>query len=234
MALRTPSATLEYANKTELAIRAVVPSDTDPVSRWQIAVSRDTSLSPSDIWAETTYNPQVARNLITGVLYYYWVRYKTTSGVYSPWSPRYSAYTVDPPHKPAPPVISNIGQTGWNVTANPPAGSIVPFLEYVYELWGGPFGASSYSKIGRYNYTTPSQQFQAWTPAYSYSITVQMRTQSGWSPWSDYVYFNTLAGARVLYQGTWRFAVPYVKVNGVWKLALPYARVGGVWKHSLE
>jgi Siphovirus protein of unknown function (DUF859) len=37
-------------------------------------------------------------------------------------------------------------------------------------------------------------------------------------------------GPRVLYQGTWRNTVAYVRVNGSWVTAVPYVRVSGTWR----
>jgi Fibronectin type III domain len=71
------------------------------------------------------------------------------------------------------------------------------------------------------------------TPGHTYNFWSRGRNAVGWGPWSTPITTRTIAGARVLYAGQWREAVPYVKRNGAWKLAQPYSKVKGVWKKSI-
>lgn len=233
MALYAPYATAT-STKNSITIRMSLRSGSDAVSRWQHAISRDTSLSTSDIWAETTLNPAVFGDLVSGVRYYYWGRYKNTAGAYSPWSSMGSTFTYDQPQTPPPPTISNITQTSYDVSSTPKAGEPTPIVEYKYSVWEDPEMDGSYVHYQDFSYSTPAQSFVGWPVARDYAVSVSMRNLSGWSGQSDFTYFSTLAGARVLYQGYWRKAIPYVRVNGTWRMAVPWARVGGAWKPSLD
>lgn len=233
MALYAPIATAT-STKNSITITMSLQAGSDAVSRWQHAISQDTSLSPSDIWAETTINPATFGNLATNVKYYYWGRYKNTAGAYSPWSAMGSIFTYDRPQKPLPPTISNVTQRSYDVSSTPKAGEPAPILEYKYSVWEDPERDGSYVHYGDFSYSTPAQSFVGWTPARAYAMSVSMRNQTGWSDQSDYTYFSTLAGAKVVHQGYWYKAVPYVMVDGTWRMAAPWARVGGAWKPSLE
>lgn len=59
------------------------------------------------------------------------------------------------------------------------------------------------------------------------------RNDVGWGPWSNLITARTLAGARVMHNGVWRDAVPYVKHNGVWKPAESHIRVNGSWRRGV-
>lgn len=70
------------------------------------------------------------------------------------------------------------------------------------------------------------------TPGHTYAFWSRGRNAVGWGPWSVPLTTRTLAGARGIYQGSWREAVPYVKVNGVWRVGEPYVNVNGTWRKS--
>ena len=70
-------------------------------------------------------------------------------------------------------------------------------------------------------------------PATSYSFRSRGRNDVGWGGWSDVMSARTLAGARVMRDGVWREAVPYVKYKGVWKLAESHVRHNGAWKRGV-
>lgn len=66
-----------------------------------------------------------------------------------------------------------------------------------------------------------------------YTFSSRGRNDVGWGPWSDSISARTLAGARVLHDGVWRNAVPYVKHQGVWRPAESHIRHGGQWKRGI-
>ena len=216
-----------------------VPAGGDAVSRWQHAISFDTSLSNEEVWPETTNSSRTLvqdwtmKPITRGRTVYAWGRYINTKGATSPWSPRVSTVASSVPADPPPPSISNITQRTFTVNSIPKAGEVAPILEYWYILHRQEAGG--FVKLGDYNYTTPSKDFFGLTPATDYAMTVKFRNATGWSSLSKYTFFTTTAGAEVFLSSRgWVKAVPYVRVNGVWKMALPYARTGGVWKASLE
>lgn len=69
-------------------------------------------------------------------------------------------------------------------------------------------------------------------PATTYRFWARGRNDVGWGPWSGSMSARTDAGARVLYQGVWREAVPYVKHKGFWKPAESHIRRSGAWKRG--
>lgn len=69
-------------------------------------------------------------------------------------------------------------------------------------------------------------------PATRYNFWARGRNDVGWGPWSGVMTARTDSGARVLYQGVWREAIPYVKHQGKWRLAESHIRQGGKWKRG--
>lgn len=70
-------------------------------------------------------------------------------------------------------------------------------------------------------------------PATTYTWFSRGRNDVGWGPWSYAISARTHAGARVLHQGVWREAVPYVKYQGKWRVAEAHVRHGGKWKRGV-
>lgn len=51
--------------------------------------------------------------------------------------------------------------------------------------------------------------------------------------YKDYKMTKGNRGARILVNGTWKEAIPYVGVNGQWKEAISYIGVNGTWKEGI-
>lgn len=69
-------------------------------------------------------------------------------------------------------------------------------------------------------------------PGQTYYFWARGINQYGTGPWSTRSQTTLVAGARVNQNGTWKRAVPYVKVAGVWKLARPWVKSAGIWKET--
>lgn len=55
----------------------------------------------------------------------------------------------------------------------------------------------------------------------------------GTGPWSlGKGMAKMIAGSRVMINGVWHEAIPYVNVAGVWKIAQPWGRVAGIWRKT--
>jgi hypothetical protein len=131
------------------------------------------------------------------------------------------------PDAPTPIGFTNITQTAitFRFSGNGDGGS--PILEWQALYQEAPNGPQiSY----RSNGFTPLGGFK---PGTTYNFWARGRNAVGWGPWSRVISTRTLAGMRVKYAGSWREAVPYVKVNGVWRIASPYVRDKGTWKKSV-
>lgn len=70
-------------------------------------------------------------------------------------------------------------------------------------------------------------------PGTLYTFSSRGRNDVGWGYWSGSMSARTLAGSRVLHNGVWQEAVPYVKHNGVWRRAVPFVRHEGQWKRGI-
>lgn len=51
--------------------------------------------------------------------------------------------------------------------------------------------------------------------------------------WKDYKMTKGNRGGRILVNGQWKEAIPYVGVNGQWKEAISYVGVNGQWKEGI-
>lgn len=51
--------------------------------------------------------------------------------------------------------------------------------------------------------------------------------------YKNYVMTKGNRGARILINGQWKEAIPYVRVNGQWKEAVSYVRINGQWKEGI-
>ena len=70
----------------------------------------------------------------------------------------------------------------------------------------------------------------------TYSIKIQVRrTDSQQWTTSDAITITTLKSKSIKLKkdGSWKEAIPYIKVNGVWKEAKPYIKINGSWKEGV-
>jgi hypothetical protein len=74
------------------------------------------------------------------------------------------------------------------------------------------------------------QQISNLQPGRQYFFWARGRNQIGWSPWSQRSQVTLNAGALVRDGGTYKRAVPWVKVNGIWRVAKPWTKDAGNWR----
>lgn len=84
----------------------------------------------------------------------------------------------------------------------------------------------------RYIYSDTSDTIGGLQPGSRYTFWARCHNRYGWGPLSTPVSASTWPYNSVHYEGAWRFAIPYVKVNGVWKQARPFVRKNGVWEEA--
>lgn len=121
---------------------------------------------------------------------------------------------------------STIGLT-WNHPATNNGAGVTLYSIHVFKN-----GDGSGSPAFQVSTTDGHYWFNDLEPGATYSFKVFAGNSAGWSGPSNVTSQQLLTGARVLYGGSWRRAVPYVRTGGVWRAAVPYVRVGGVWRNS--
>jgi len=95
------------------------------------------------------------------------------------------------------------------------------------------YGPTSGANTTLYMGAVSPQFISGLTPGTLYYFRVRANNAIGNGAWSTIVSQQTIAGVRVRDGGTWKFAIPYVKVAGVWKTAIPFVKVGGVWEETI-
>jgi hypothetical protein len=167
----------------------------------------------------------------SGQRIYFWARVRNAVG-WSGWSNRGEGVTWQVPPPPTAPTFYNITQR--SVGVNFPffiVSGNAPTLEKQIRYGKDPTGAViagtvTVDEIIEYVYSLdPGQTYYFWG---------RSRNSVGWGPWSPAYSLVLLAGARVLVAGTWRRAIPYVRVGGVWKVAEPWIKDQGAWKRTSQ
>lgn len=109
--------------------------------------------------------------------------------------------------------------------------------------WDAVSGATEYEIVGDLGDSIVNGSIDQFTTGTTYNLTglaagkdytfeVFARNNAGWSPASEPLTVQTLAGTWIRVGGVWKQAIPYVRDAGVWKMALPYIRQAGVWKQT--
>lgn len=158
--------------------------------------------------------------------YYFWSRMRNEAG-WSNWSDRLDSVTLAY-------VPASTTPTGISATQNTVHYTFVggddggaPILE-----WQIGYGTDP----NNVQYTTGSNGdtvIGGLSPATTWYFWSRGRNQAGWGPWSVRFNIRTIAGARIVDNGVWKEAIPYINDNGVWKVAKPYAKSVGLWKSSI-
>lgn len=184
------------------------------------------STSPSGPWTTVTIPNNVQYtigNLERGTKYYFSVRYTNAYGT-SPWSSVETATTYDLASGGSTPIISNVTQSSVNVsyTVSTYTGG-KPIMSARVGYGTDPNAPQKYV-------TGTKMTISGLTPGLTYYFWGQAYTEFGWGYLSGRASARLLAGMWYFYQGQWRRAVPYVRVNGVWKPATPLIKIAGMWK----
>lgn len=201
-----------------------------PILEFQIGYGSSSS-GPSSI--ETAPgSPKDIGGFYSGQRIYAWIRARNALG-WSGWSNRGEATTWQVPAAPNPAIFFNVAQRSLGVN--------FPFSQ----RYNDPPNLESEFKYGRdetgavidgiVNINEPTEYLYNLDPGKTYFFWGRARNSVGWGPWSATPSAVALiAGARVLVAGTWKRAVPYVKVDGTWKVAEPWVKNAGVWKRTAQ
>jgi hypothetical protein len=191
-----------------------------PITAYEIWASTNPT---SHQWAQSGWHVNFT-GLSRGTTYYFWGRALNANG-WSGWSVLASATTWDLPQAPDAPVAHNITQTSVYVDFNGNGLGGAPSVN-----WQIGYGTSQ---------NTPSVVLDGsvatvtnLTPGGMYYFRARAVTSVGIGPWSAATLVTLVAGAMINHNGTWKRAVPYVRVAGVWKLARPWVKQSGTWKEQ--
>ena len=129
---------------------------------------------------------------------------------------------------PSTPIFQNIGQTFFTGSFSDGGnGAPIDSRELAYTTDPGGAGLAIINANPGYATAT------SLSPATTYYVWARTHNVAGYSGWSGRGIVRTIGGARVNDGGTWKEAIPYVRVGGVWKLARPWTRVLGEWKETI-
>lgn len=174
--------------------------------------------------ARTANSGYVWTGLATKTTYYFWARTHNVKG-WSAWSARGTVTTHGVPDAPDPVVLSEVKQSSVKAVFAGNGTGGVSVLEWQIGYGKDPTTPTDF--VSLYNTTIANLD-----PGKTYYFWARGRNAYGWGPWSVRSSTTLVAGARVNQNGTWKRAVPYVKVAGVWKLARPWLKSAGVWKET--
>lgn len=200
------------------------------IVEWQIGYG-SSSNNPTNIvgWFG---GDAIVGGFYSGQRIYFWVRARNAVG-WSNWSNRGEGVTWQVPPAPVQAMFSEIRQTSVDVNftfskrQNDP-----PNLETQFR-----YGRDESGSVidGTVNVDESSENLDDLDPGKIYYFWGRARNSVGWGPWSPTASVLVLiAGARVLVAGTWKRAVPHVKIDGVWKVAEPWVKDAGVWKRTSQ
>jgi hypothetical protein len=223
-----PPVPVTFSSITQTSVYTTFSGNGDggaTIIKWQLASHNVNTTSGASIF--TSDGTLSVTGLVPGTVYYFWARGQNAVG-YGAWSSVRSMKTLKLPAAPSQVTLSSISQTSM----------IAKFSGNdmgVYTTWSRwelarntantTTGATIITASGTSTVTglLPGTTYYWWARGIS---------STGTGPWSVVKSARTIAGARVLVNGVWKEAIPYVNVAGVWKLAQPWSRAAGVWKQT--
>lgn len=163
------------------------------------------------------------QNLSRDTVYYFWIRYTNAIGT-GLWSDYAAVRTYDVAAGGSTPIISNVTQSSVNVS----------YTVTVYTggkpIMSARVGYGTDPNAPQKYVTGTKMTISGLTPGLTYYFWGQAYTEFGWGDLSGRASAKLPAGMWYFYQGQWRRAVPYVRVNGVWKPAAPLINIAGLWR----
>jgi hypothetical protein len=158
----------------------------------------------------------------------FYLRATGTAGFGGPTTFSQAIARATVPPAPNNPTFTTVGPTSLYVNFTPTGdgGSAITSYDIGY-------GLTSSADSTLYTGAVSPQYISGLTPGTTYYFRVRANNAVGNGTWSTIVSQQTVAGVRVRDGGTWKIAVPYVKVAGIWKVAVPYVNVSGVWKGTV-
>lgn len=197
-----------------------------PITGRQIGYGSSSNGPTHTVWSDG--NDPIT-GFYSGQRVYVWARVQNGLG-WSGWSNRGEATTWQVPQSPNGATFWNITQRSVGVSFSFPTRSTDPAILQKEIAYGqDPTGVV---KEGTITADETTEYFYNLDPGKTYYFWARARNSVGWGPWSASSKLMLIAGARVLVEGQWKRAVPYVNVGGTWKVAEPWIKEAGVWKKT--
>lgn len=171
-------------------------------------------------------SPGVVNFLGSGSRVYFWVRVRNAVG-WSGWSNRTEAMPWRIPDTPQPVEVSNHTQTSVKTRIREGFNGGTDVLERELR-----YGTDPVTPQVTVTGTDVERTLTSLDPGKTYYFWSRVRNSVGWSPLSERLTSNLIAGSRVVVDGVWKRAVPYVRKDGVWRVVRPWVRNAGEWKET--
>jgi len=219
-----PTLTLmEAVSDTQLHVVFVGNSDGgSTVLEWQVGFGTSITVGPTGF--SDSDGDDVFPGFTPGQRVYAWARGRNALG-WGGWSNRGEAVLWQVPQPPSPATVLAKSQS--SVTLS-------------YDIADIPGNTPTLERQLGYNATSDTPAFYMSDPSGVYTVTnltpggtyyfwSRYRNAVGWGPWSAYTRIDLTAGGMVLVGGTWKRAVPYMRIGGVWKVVEPWVKIAGTW-----
>lgn len=226
----SPPSTPVISEVTDVSFRAVFTDGTGgavPIDDRELGWSETNELPPE--FTMSSDGDDVIEDLFTGSTYFVWARTHNAAG-WSDWSDPAIVETHGIPDEPDTPTISEVAQTSFLVSWDPPesdGGS--PILEYHIAVndVDDPDTADVFPS------PTSPKLITGLDPFTTYYVWVKAVNDVGDGGYSSSTSDTTLAGARINDGGVWKQAIPYVKNAGNWDVAAVWTKVSGTWRETI-
>lgn len=195
-----------------------------PIQEWQIGYGSNPNYP--ELYVGSGGNTTVG-GFSSGQKVYFWTRGRNLIG-WGPWSNRTEATTWRVPYPPSLFGFPVIAQTMVQVSYQDRGDGGQEILERQIGYGKNASAPTDFTNADISGFQNVSNL----DPGKLYYFWVRNRNSIGWGPWSDRAQVLLIAGARIMVDGEWKRAVPYIKVDGQWKVGRPWVKNAGVWKES--
>lgn len=193
-------------------------------TQWQWA--NNSAFSNAATATKGFWSGHTASGLSRDTAYWLRVRAHNTMG-WSGWSEAQMFSTAPTvPDKPVTPVVSDVNPDTATVSFTEPGSGGAPITGFEVQVAASASFAGATTVLS----TSSPVSLTGLEPGREHFARVRATNDVGTGTWSDPVAFETLSGALVKVNGSWRTAKAYIKVNGTWRTAKVWKKAGGTWR----